>query len=393
VVSELLAATAAYHALPNAAGLVLRHALQPFSPAASGAGDARHFSYDARWHPAAGQLSGTRTLLGPWMHVGAPLPPPAEAETELALEALRRFLLSPAEQFLRQRMGLRLPEVEKAGEDIEPLRAPGGGLERNRLQHAVFDALLAGVRRDAMLERLRAQALLPSGALGARALADMLDEVAPYAEHFARWRGDATSGEPLALEAPIDGLRLHGRLGGIWPMGIARVRFGEPNGHSVIRNGRDWLLASADGQTLPMFEFHDDGDGNFGPHERSSIDPAQAKDALRKLIGLRAAGLREPLAFAPRSGWKYYAAKTAERGLEDARKQWQGSDRTWGEGTGVAFELALRARDPFANRVALREFVANTLTVFSAVASGIAITPELDEDAIANASLARDEDE
>ena len=108
---------------------------------------------------------------------------------------------------------------------------------------------------------------------------------------------------------------------------------------------------------------------------------------------MRAAGLREPLAFAPRSGWKYYAAKTAERGIEDARKQWQGSDRSWGEGTGVAFELALRARDPFANRAALREFVANTLTVFSAVGSGIAITPDLDEDAIANASLARDEDE
>jgi exodeoxyribonuclease V gamma subunit len=311
----------------------------------------------------------------------------------LPLEALRRFLLSPAEQFLRQRMGLRLPEAEKAGEDIEPLRAPGGGLERSRLQHAVFDALLAGERHDAMLERLRAQALLPSGALGARALSDMLDEVAPYAERFARWRGDATPADPLPLEATIDGVRLYGRLGGAWPMGLARLRFGEANGPSVIRHGLDWLLASAAGQTLPMFEFQDDGDGNFGPHERNTIDPAQAKDALRKLMGLRAAGLREPLAFAPRSGWKYYNAKTPERGLEDARKQWQGSDRSWGEGTGVPFELALRARDPFASRAALREFVANTITVFSAVASGIAITPELDEDAIANASLARDEDE
>ena len=327
------------------------------------------------------------------MRPGSPLPPPVEAETELPLDNLRRFLLSPAEQFLRQRMGLRLPETEKAGEDIEPLRAPGAGLERNRLQHAVFDALLAGERRDAMLERLRAQALLPSGALGARALADMLDDVAPYAEHFARWRGSAMPAQALALETRIDGVRLHGRLGGVWPMGIARVRFGEPNGPSVIRNGLDWLLACAAGQALPMFEFHADDDGHLGPHERNIIDPAQAKDALRKLIGLRAAGLREPLAFAPRSGWHYYIANTPERGLDAARKQWQGSDRMWGEGTGSAYELALRARDPFADRNALREFVANTITVFSAVSSGIAITPELDEDAIANASLATDEDE
>src|SRR5690606_12650326 len=209
----------------------------------------------------------------------------------------------------------------------------GGGLERNRLQHVVFEALLAGERREDMLERLRAQALLPSGALGARALADVLEEVAPYATQFKRWRGDATPSEPLPVETIVDGVRLHGRLGGVWPMGFARVRFGEPNGPSVIRNGLDWLLACAAGQALPMFEFHLDEDQEVGPHERHRIDSAQAKDALRKLIGLRAAGLREPLAFAPRSGWKYYSAKTPERGLEAARRQWQGSDRQWGEGT------------------------------------------------------------
>src|SRR5690606_41417447 len=129
---------------------------------------------------------------------------------------------------------------------------------------------------DAMLERLRAQALLPSGALGARAMSDMLDEVAPYAEHFKRWRGEATPADPLPLEATIDGVRVHGRPAGIWPTGIARVRVGEPNGPSVIRNGLDWLLACAAGETLPMFEFHADEDGNLGPHERSIIDPAQA---------------------------------------------------------------------------------------------------------------------
>jgi exodeoxyribonuclease V gamma subunit len=289
-------------------------------------------------------------------------------------------------------MGVRLPELEKAGEDIEPLRAPGGGLERHRLQHAVFQALLAGERRAALLERLRAQGLLPSGALGERALADMLDEVAPYAERFRLWRGSATPAEPLHLEAVIDGVRLHGRLDDLWPAGIARVRFGEPHGPSVIRHGLDWLLAGAAGQALPMVEFHDAGHQDVGPHERRPVDPAQAKDALRVLLGLRVGGLREPLAFGPRSGWKYYSARTPERGLEDARKQWQGSDRQWGEGTSPACALALRARDPFGDRAALREFVRTTLTVFSAVGSGIAIPPELDEDAIANATLGRDED-
>lgn len=392
VVSELLAAAGAYHQGTDADDLMLRHALQPFSPAAFGAEDARHFSFDAHWHPAAGRLSGAREPLGPWLQHGSALPVPDDAESELSLDALKRFLLAPAEQFLRQRMGVRLPELEQVGEDIELLRAPGPGLERHRLQHAVFDALLAGEREDAMLSRLRAQGLLPSGALGARALAEMLGEVEPYAERFRAWRVDATPAEPLRIETTIDGLRLHGRLGGAWPMGLARLRFGERNGPSVIRHGLDWLLASAAEQTLPIVEFHDDGDGHLGPHERGVLDPAQAKDALRVLLGLRATGLRQPLTFAPRTGWKYYSASSPERGLEAARQQWQGSTRTWGEGSEAAYALALRARDPFGDRDALREFVRNTIAVFTTVTSGIAVVPELDEGAIANATLAGDDD-
>ena len=393
VVSELLAAAATYHARADGEALVLRHALQPFSPSAFGAGDARHFSFDAHWHSAAGSLSGARAPLGPWLPGGTSLDPPDEAEADLSIDVLARFLLSPARQFLRQRMGLHLPEAEQAGEDIEPLRAPGKGLDRNRLQHAVFDALLAREERESMLLRLRARGLLPSGALGARALAEMLDEVAPYAERFSAWRGDANPVDPLRIETVIDGLRLHGRLDGVWPQGLARLRFGEPNGPSVIRHGLHWLLASAAGLALPLVEFHEDDEGRLGPHERAVLDPAQAKDALRLLLGLRATGLRQPLAFAPRSGWKYYSARSPERGLEDARKQWQGSDRQWGEGTEPDHALALRGRDPFADRATLREFVANAVAVFAAVSSGIVVAPELDEDAIANATLARDDDE
>ena len=79
----------------------------------------------------------------PWMPAANALPAPRDAEGELSLDALRRFLLDPAGQFLRQRLDIRLAEIEDAGEDIEPLQAPGHGLQRNRLQRAAFDALLA----------------------------------------------------------------------------------------------------------------------------------------------------------------------------------------------------------------------------------------------------------
>ncbi len=399
VVSELLAAAAAYHAEPKAeapdpATLVLRHPLQPFAPAAFGSGDPRHFSYRGHWHPAAGRLAGTRTPLPPWIEAATALAPPPEAETELSLDALRRFLLAPAEQFLRQRLGLRLPEVDEVGDDIEPLQAPGRGLARTLLQRAVFEALLAGRGADAMLPELRARGLLPSGALGRRALAQVVQEVRPYADGFAAWRGEAdASPRTIPLEVDIDGLRLHGRIADAWPAGVARLRFGAPNGPSVLRSGLDWLFASAAGESLPFFDFHDVKGRGVGPHARPPLDAAQARDALRVLLALRAKGLREPLPFAPRSAWLYYSAATPDAGLKAARQQWQGGDRGWAEGGEPAWALALRARDPFGSREALREFVATATAVFGAVAAGQSLVPETDDAAIAAAPLSGDEDE
>ena len=391
LVSELLAAAAACHADTDPEALVLRHPLQPFSPAAFGSEDPRHFSYRAHWHPAAGRLSGARAPLGPWLAPSAALPPPEEAG-ELPLESLCRFLLDPAGQFLQKRLGLRLPAFERATEDIEPLSAPGHGLERHRLQHAVFEALLAGTDADAMHGALRARGLLPSGPLGRRALDGMVREVGPYAERFRHWRGDADA--PLAprpLEVEIDGLRLHARLRGLWPAGAVRLRFGAPNGPSVIRNGLDWLLAGAAGAGLPLYEFQEDEDGDIGPHVRAPLEPAQARDALRLLLALRARGLREPLPFAPRSGWKFHTAKTVEAGARAAAAQWRGSERQWGEGTEPACELALRARDPFADHASLRDFAAVTTAVFAAVCNGISLPPALDDDALARVPLGEDD--
>jgi exodeoxyribonuclease V gamma subunit len=371
LVSELLAAAGDYHAHPEKAvsELVLRHPLQPFSPAAFGADDARLFSYRGHWHPAAGRLSGARESLAPWLDAAHALASPLEPETDLPLDALRRFLQAPAEQFLRQRLGLRLPELDAAGEDIEPLQAPGRGFERMALQRAVFDGLLAGDDAAAMQATLRARGLLPSGPLGRRALAQVVREVRPYVDAFAQWRVD---GEPtsLALDVDIDGLRLHGRLGDVWSNGIARLRFGKPNGNSSIRNGLDWLLASAAGVDVAFVEVQDVGDLGIDAHVRPHISQDAAIDALRSLVVLRRDGLQQPLPFAPYSGWELFSAEDAERGIRNAAARWRGGDRQWGEGDSDAIRLALRGRDPFADAASRDEFARITGLVFGAVTRG-----------------------
>ena len=371
LVSELLDAVTQQHAPKARAGeaLVVHHALQPFAPAAFGAGDARRFSYRKQWWQAAAQPEQRRVALPPWF-TGEALDAPAP-ETTLALHTLRRFLQAPAETFLRQRLGLRLAEVDALEGDVEPLLAPGRGLGKQLLQRAVFEAQLRGDDDATAHALLRARGLLPSGPLGRRTLQQVRDEVAEYAQAFKAWRGDAVAESPR-LEVEINGVTVHGRVGDVYPHGIARVRFDVPNGTSSIRNGLDWLLVRAAGGDAPMAEFHDGGDAGKGPHARPEISQAQARAALHTLIQLRNSGLRAPLAFAAYSGWELFNAPTLERGLQKASARWFGSERSWSEGSDEALRLALRGRDPFTDETTQVAFVDLAMTIYSAVTAGIA---------------------
>ncbi|WP_374012660.1 exodeoxyribonuclease V subunit gamma [Pseudoxanthomonas koreensis] len=371
LVTELIDAAVDQHA-PDAAGdvaeaLVVRHPLQPFSADAFGpVAEPRRFSYHAQWQQAAAGAADRRVPLPPWF-AGEPFTP-GEAEPQLAISALRRFLLHPAEELLA-RMGMRLVDIEQQGEDVEPLAAPGAGLERNNLQRAVFDELLRGRDESAIHAALRARGLLPSGAPGRRVLADQRELLAPWLDAFATWRGDA---EPVSLpaEVQIDGVRVHGRIQDVYPHGIARLRFGKPNGPSVIRNGLDWLLARAANIDLPFVEFFDAGREGPGPHTRADIPPEQARDALRELLALRAMGLREPLYYAPYSAWAYCSAANPERGVQAAIKQWHGSGGGFAESQGDALRQVLRGCDPFADDATLLRFADAAMLVFLAVRDG-----------------------
>src|SRR5690606_30167495 len=166
--------------------------------------------------------------------------------------------------------------------------------------------------------------------------------------------GDAGP-ESRRPKSAIDGGRSHGRTQDVYPHGIARLRFGKPNGPSVIRSGLDWLLARAAGIDLPFFDFHEADARGVGPHTRDPLSPAGARDALRRLLALRAQGLREPLPYAPYSAWCYASADNPDKAVEAARKQWHGAGGGGGfaEGQGDALRQVLRGRDPFADEAML----------------------------------------
>jgi len=369
LVSELLDIAALQHDDPAAARreLVVRHPLQPFSPAAFGATadepEPRRFSYRAEWRPAATSGAGGRASPGRWAL--DPLPPGGELE-RVSLEQLRGFLRDPSAAFLRQRLGIRLPDSEDAPEDREPLALPERGLERWHLQQAVLAACTQG-ETDGLHARLRARGLLPSGALGERQLAGQLAQLRPYADAFNEWRKD-TAPVSRAFELDLDGVQLHGRVDGIHPHGLPRLRHDKLNGPAQIMNGLDWLVMAAIGKGLPLAQFFDTGAGP-GPVLREPPAPDQARDGLRALLRLRAWGLREPLPFGPRAGWCWYEAQDDGKGWAAAARQWQ-AERGFSEGGTDSARIALRGRDPFADEVLGQDFRRIAGIVFDAVVAG-----------------------
>ena len=384
LVSELLDVAAAYHADPAAArkALAVQHPLQPFAPAAFGAAaggtEPRRFSYRAEWRPAAVAVQGPRAEPGRWLQ--APLSAAAPGDS-LSLAELRAFLRDPPAAFLRQRLALRLPEAADAIDDCEPLACPSRGLQLQQLQQAVFDACVRG-ECDVLHARLRAQAMLPSGPLGARQLAELRAQVQPYADAFLQWRGtDPDDAQSRPFELDLDGVRLHGRIDGIHRAGLARLRFDAVHGPSQISHGLDWLVLCAldEGRVLAQFVERTQGPRLF---LREPIDAASALDALRTLLSLREQGLREPLPFGSRAGWAWFDAASENddndgRGWIAAGKHWH-SERGWSEGDTVSAQLALRGRDPFIDELPGRRFRAIARTVFDAVVFGRNNTVALD---------------
>jgi len=366
LVSELLASAAQCHCDPRAAttALVVRHSLQPFAAAAFGApgedgADPRRFSYRRQWRPAIDSLAAQRQPLAPWLD-GELVDDTVALLASVSIDDLRRLFGDPAGQFLRQRLGMRLPEPAEADSDLEPLGAPGHGLAQYGLQQQVFEHALAE-DLDGLYERLRARALLPSGPLGRIQLDDQLRELRPYAQAFRQWRGDVPA-ESRRLQADIDGIDVHGRLPGWYAQGLGRVQVGALSGRAAIRHGLEWLLLRAAGERTPyqrFFEYED----SLGPH---AMDPellpqAQARTALSELLDLYRQGLQAPLAFAPYSSWKYYQAARngdLDKAIKDAAAQWQ-TDSGWSESAAPAIRLVNRGRDPFAD---LQYFIAFATT-------------------------------
>ena len=347
LVSELLDVAQRY--LPSGVDarerLLLAHPLQPFSPQAFGAGDARRFSYRAAWR----QPSTRRGLRAPAPFAAAPLPQlPVEGGRSLSLAELQSFLRNPPRAFLRGRLGLALPYRDDA-RDAD--REPQGD---NALQrHALVTALVADALDDA---ELRARGLLPPGHEGLGAAAAARTRATLLRAAIAQWRGDAP-GERIEASLALPDATFDLRLPQVHDGRHALALAGGMRGKHWLRAQLEHIALAAVLGERARTRVLWIGETREGELELQQQDlPAMAQEAaiarLADLAAMFADGMQRPLPFAPDAAYAYSSTreeKGDEAGWKAAVAAFLGHDGI-GDGHDPWFRLAFRGGDMLAAR-------------------------------------------
>lgn len=212
--------------------LVVDHPLQPFSPAAFGEGKtgdspSRRFSYSIDNLAGVQALEHARVEAPePKPHQGvfvrSPLAQPADGEVvHVELSSLLRFLRHPVRHFLRNRLGIALPEKAIVPSDDEPFRLDGlqsfGALQR------LVDARSAGAPPDLGLRSLKAAARLPPGHFGAEEAGRLAREAEGYLRALAPLLASPAL-PPLRVRIALGRFVLAGQLSGLREDGLVRCR-------------------------------------------------------------------------------------------------------------------------------------------------------------------------
>lgn len=312
---------------PIAAGLVVRHPMQPFSPRYFGADrDPRLFSY------ASSFVAGARALQDASLRLEvAPLLverlPAVEFDdgTELPLTHLVRFFRQPAADLLKRRLGVYLDEWQRDRSDREPMEL--GDLERWRVGDTLLRHQLEGRSPDEAFTLLKASGALPLGVVGRCKFEDLRATVDPIVDEAKRIR-DAAPLPDLAVDVRVARNRLVGVIGSRWPLGVCQVQYGRVRAKHILAA---WIHHLALCLVAPEDQRHETV--LIGRNEKKeevtmlhfrAVPDARAQ--LENLVELYWQGLREPLLLFPRTSYafceRFKKKFDAADALRSARKVW-----------------------------------------------------------------------
>ena len=296
--------------------IVFKHKLQAFHPDYFSAGS-RLFSYSAQNRDAAQALFAEHQSRQFFPETDAP--EDAQAEQEVDIEELTRFLAHPCRHLLR---ALRIDPAKGEDDflDEEPLTPPAGleayGPLRDLLR-AALDEPAANLE-----ELLLAWQLLPPGQAGADASSTLCAQVRTLAEQARAVIGDEKATR-LDLGLRVGRVILTGRID-VHGDRIVTCRPAKTKSPDMLSLWVRHLAASAAGHAVRSV--HIGTDDSFPAPEA-----ADARSLLEGLLRLYTQGMRAPLPLFPRTSLAFAEARFTGRkpkeraeALQLALRQWEG---------------------------------------------------------------------
>lgn len=304
------------HGQKPSEALVFKHKLQAFHPDYFSAGS-RLFSYSAQNRDAALALFAEHQSRHFFPETHAP--EEADADQEIDIEELTRFLTHPCRHLLR---ALRIDPGRGEDDflDEEPLAAPTGLEAYGPLQDLLRTAL---DEPAANLEGLLlAWQLLPPGQAGTDASRKLCSQIRALADQTRAVIGDEKP-ERLDLKLQLGRVTVTGRLD-LHGDRIVTCRPAKTKSSDMLRLWVRHLAATASG--LAARSTHIGTDDCFPAPEAPD-----ARSLLTGLIRLYARGMRAPLPLFPRASLAFAEARFTGRkpkerpeALMQAMRQWEG---------------------------------------------------------------------
>ncbi len=303
---------------PASERVEVRHPLQPFDP--------RNFDARRPWGFDPVTLAGARALAGPRQpprpFLAGPLPPTSPAV--VGLDDLVAFVQRPVRAFLRQRLDVRLGELDGEVDDALPVEL--GGLERWDAGRRMLEACLAGAGIDAAVEAELARGRLPPGRLAVPAL----EGIRPIVERIAARAGSEIdlAAAPASVDVRAllpDGRTLRGTVPEVRGNVLTAVTYARVSDRHRIAL---WvrllaLTASRPGEPVEAVMVGRGAEDAIAVVRLRPLggDPAEPLAALADLYDR---GMREPLPLACLAGGAYArAALRAEDAEAAGRRAWE----------------------------------------------------------------------
>jgi exodeoxyribonuclease V gamma subunit len=334
--------------------VVVRHPLQPFDARnfeAGRLGTKGPFSFDPSALAGAHAAARPRRAEAPFL--AGPLSP-ADATTAVELGDLTAFLEHPVKQFLRQRLGVTVPEDEQDVDDA--LHAELGPLPTWAVGDRWLRTRLAGADMDACEQAEWRRGELPPGNLGVRLLEQITGEAEPLLAASAADRATEPFSVDIAVTLP-SGRLVSGSVAGVHGTTLSSTVFSKLGPKYRLRA---WLRLLALAAARPEQQWRA---VTIGRHSRPGVArstmvapaPPVAEGCLAAYVELRERGLREPLALPVATGAAYadvrHTGNDEQAALDAAERAWKGAfearDRyhefVWGPEPAFTGLLAQRA--------------------------------------------------